>query len=215
VSDSRKLVYVSGAPGSGKTSLAVPLAAALGYALLAKDRIKETLHDAFGAPGPDRAWSRRLGGAAMELLWALAADAPAVVIEANLSQAGFGRLRCRSRAVFVCLFCVLDALPEQCLRKPGSYLNLLAAAIFRIKRLLHKRCAATCLRRRRPGQVRRRQGRLQITAWVRMTCVSPACRGQGGLLIVCGAMRLVLRGLRWASDRTSCSSMSTTSVSGS
>jgi adenylate kinase family enzyme len=42
VSDSRKLVYVSGAPGSGKTSLAIPLAAALGYALLAKDRIKET-----------------------------------------------------------------------------------------------------------------------------------------------------------------------------
>jgi predicted ATPase len=66
VSDSRKLVYVSGAPGSGKTSLAVPLAAALGYALLAKDRIKETLHDALGAPGPDLAWSRRLGGAAME-----------------------------------------------------------------------------------------------------------------------------------------------------
>ena len=71
------------APGSGKTSLAVPLAAELGYALLAKDRIKETLHDALGAPEPDRAWSRKLGGAAMELLWALAADAPAVVIEAN------------------------------------------------------------------------------------------------------------------------------------
>jgi hypothetical protein len=62
-------------------------AAALGYALLAKDRIKETMHDAFGAPGPDRAWSRRLGGAAMELLWALAADAPAVVIEANFRPA--------------------------------------------------------------------------------------------------------------------------------
>jgi predicted kinase len=83
VSDSRRLVYVSGAPGSGKTSLAIPLAAELGYTLLAKDRIKETLHDALGAPEPDRAWSRRLGGAAMELLWALAADAPAVVIEAN------------------------------------------------------------------------------------------------------------------------------------
>ena len=67
--------------GSGKTSLAVPLAAELGYALLTKDRIKETLHDAFGAPEPDLAWSRRLGGAAMELLWALAADTPAVVIE--------------------------------------------------------------------------------------------------------------------------------------
>ncbi len=76
-------MYVSGAPGSGKTSLAVPLAAELGYALLAKDRIKETLHDALGAPEPDRAWSRKLGGAAMELLWALAADAPAVVIEAD------------------------------------------------------------------------------------------------------------------------------------
>ena len=83
MSDSRRLVHVSGAPGSGKTSLAVPLAAKLGYALLTKDRIKETLHDAFGAPEPDRAWSRSLGGAAMELLWALAADAPAVVIEAN------------------------------------------------------------------------------------------------------------------------------------
>ena len=76
-------MYVSGAPGSGKTSLAAPLAAELGYPLLAKDRIKETLHDALGAPEPDRAWSRRLGAAAMELLWTLAADAPAVVIEAN------------------------------------------------------------------------------------------------------------------------------------
>jgi len=83
VRDTRRLVYVSGAPGSGKTNLAVPLAAELGYALLTKDRIKETLHDALGAPASDLAWSRRLGGAAMELLWALAADAPAVVIEAN------------------------------------------------------------------------------------------------------------------------------------
>jgi predicted kinase len=79
----RKLVLVSGAPGSGKTSLAGPLAAELGFALLGKDRIKETLHDAMGAPAPDREWSRRLGAAAMELLWTLAADAPAVVLEAN------------------------------------------------------------------------------------------------------------------------------------
>lgn len=82
-SQSRRLVYVSGAPGSGKSTLAAPLAAELGFALLAKDRIKETLHDALGAPEADRAWSRRLGGAAMELLWSLAADAPAVLIEAN------------------------------------------------------------------------------------------------------------------------------------
>jgi predicted kinase len=79
----RRLVYVSGAPGAGKTSLAGPLAAELGYALLTKDTIKETLHDALGAPEADLAWSRWLGGASMELLWALAARAPAVVIEAN------------------------------------------------------------------------------------------------------------------------------------
>jgi predicted kinase len=79
----KRLVYVSGAPGAGKTSLAGPLAAELGYALLTKDTIKETLHDALDAPEPDLAWSRKLGGASMELLWTLAARAPAVVIEAN------------------------------------------------------------------------------------------------------------------------------------
>lgn len=79
----RRVVFVSGAPGAGKTSLAVPLATELGFALVRKDRIKETLHDALGAPEPDLAWSRRLGAAAMELLWTLAADAPSVVVEAN------------------------------------------------------------------------------------------------------------------------------------
>jgi predicted kinase len=79
----RLLVYVSGAPGAGKTSLAGPLAAELGYPLLYKDKLKETLHDWLGGPDPDLAWSRRLGAAAMELMWAVAADAPRVVIEAN------------------------------------------------------------------------------------------------------------------------------------
>jgi predicted kinase len=81
----RRLVYVSGSPGAGKTSLAGPLAAELGYALLYKDKLKQTLHDVLGEAGtePDLAWSRRLGAAAMELMWALAADAPRVVIEAN------------------------------------------------------------------------------------------------------------------------------------
>jgi predicted kinase len=74
------VVLISGAPGSGKTSLAGPLAAELGFALLGKDRIKETLHDALGAPAPDLAWSRRLRAAAIELLWTLAADVPAVVL---------------------------------------------------------------------------------------------------------------------------------------
>ena len=98
----RDVVLVTGAPGAGKTTLAVPLAAELGFALLAKDRIKETLAETLGwAPGglttagpttagPTTAghagelvWSQRLGAASMELLWALAADSPAVVLEAN------------------------------------------------------------------------------------------------------------------------------------
>lgn len=82
----RRLVYVSGKLGAGKTSLAFPLAAELGYSLVAKDLVKETLHDALHVLGEgeiDRAWSRRLGGASMDLLWALAARAGDMVIEAN------------------------------------------------------------------------------------------------------------------------------------
>jgi predicted kinase len=78
----RQLVLVTGPPAAGKTTVGGPLAAELGFALLAKDRIKETLQDALGGE-PDLAWSRRLGGASMELLWALASDAAAIVLEAN------------------------------------------------------------------------------------------------------------------------------------
>jgi predicted kinase len=81
-----RIAYVSGMPGAGKSSLAAPLAAELGYSLVTKDLVKETLHDALYSPGDgeiDRAWSQRLGGASMELLWALAARAGDMVIEAN------------------------------------------------------------------------------------------------------------------------------------
>lgn len=74
---------MSGAPGAGKTTLARPLAAALGFTLLSKDHIKETLHDALSGPAGDLPWSRKLGGASMELLWALAQRSPQVVLEAN------------------------------------------------------------------------------------------------------------------------------------
>jgi predicted kinase len=81
-----RIVYISGRPGAGKSSLAFPLAAELGYSLVTKDLVKEALHDALYVPGEgenDLAWSRRLGAASFALLWTLAAHAGDMVIEAN------------------------------------------------------------------------------------------------------------------------------------
>ncbi len=68
----RRLVYVPGKLGAGKTSLAVALAAELRYSLVTKDLVKETLHHTLYVLGQgeiDRAWSRWLGSASMNLLW--------------------------------------------------------------------------------------------------------------------------------------------------
>jgi predicted kinase len=83
VSKRHFLVLVSGPPASGKTTVARPLAERLGFALLTKDDIKEALYFALdGSPG-DLEFSRRIGAAAMEVLWSLAPHCPAVVLEAN------------------------------------------------------------------------------------------------------------------------------------
>ena len=82
----RRIAYVSGRLGAGKSSLAAPLAAELGYSLVMKDLVKEVLHDALYVPGDgeiDQAWSQRLSAASFELLWTLAARAGDMVIEAN------------------------------------------------------------------------------------------------------------------------------------
>jgi len=79
----RGYVIISGAPGAGKSTIAAPLAAALGLPLIGKDMIKETLHDHIPAVGDRSGWSRTLGGAAMEVIWTMAAAAPAAVLESD------------------------------------------------------------------------------------------------------------------------------------
>lgn len=79
----RLIVLVSGAPGTGKSSIAQPLAQALGCALLAKDTIKEALFDSLHGPTGDAEFAAQLSDAAMAILFALAAHCPRAVLDAN------------------------------------------------------------------------------------------------------------------------------------
>lgn len=78
----KQIVIVSGAPGSGKTTLALPLARALNFPLVSKDHLKETLARTLGGGG-DLQSTRKLGAAAMEIMWTLAEHMPQAVLEAN------------------------------------------------------------------------------------------------------------------------------------
>jgi len=77
----RGLVIVSGIPGSGKTTLAAPLAAGLGIALISKDTIKESLFDVLGTGSLE--WSQSLGRASHVIMYRLAAFAPSAVLESH------------------------------------------------------------------------------------------------------------------------------------
>ncbi len=89
-----------------------------------------------------------------------------------------GVLAVAAAGVLCAFCCVVDTLSEQCLRrKPRA--NPLVAAVFRTKWLLRERRSATCPRRRRPGQVRHRQGGLQITAVLRAAVMITAAAESG------------------------------------
>jgi len=63
---------VSGAPGTGKSTIAAALGAALRFPVLSLDPVKEALADVLGLGGED--WSNQVGDAAAEVVFRLAAD---------------------------------------------------------------------------------------------------------------------------------------------
>jgi predicted kinase len=83
----RSILLVSGAPASGKSTLARALARIFGHPLISKDTIKESLFDSLRihlTRTVDAAeLSRLLSRAAMEMLWSLAPGCPQVILEAN------------------------------------------------------------------------------------------------------------------------------------
>lgn len=84
-SSRRVFIVVNGPPGSGKTSLAEPLALLLGLPLISKDVIKEALMGVWAVE--DVQTSRRLGRAAMAVMFSIAEDASAgAVLDANLRR---------------------------------------------------------------------------------------------------------------------------------
>lgn len=85
------LIVVSGAPGTGKSTIAAALGAGLRFPVLSLDPIKEALADVLGLGGED--WSNQVGDAAAEVVFRLAAAFPDAVAE------GWWRGPRRDRAV--------------------------------------------------------------------------------------------------------------------
>ncbi len=107
------LVVVSGAPATGKTTLAIRLAQELQLPALLRDVIKEALCDTLGAP--DRARSRELGAASYAVLYrvltVLIEGGSGAVVESNFrcGQSEDGLRPQVERARSVLIHCQADA----------------------------------------------------------------------------------------------------------
>ena len=85
------LIVVSGAPGTGKSTIARAVGDGLRFGVLSLDPIKEALADVLGLGDED--WSNRVGDAAAEVVFRLAAQFPDAIAE------GWWRGPRRDRAV--------------------------------------------------------------------------------------------------------------------
>ena len=98
-------VVVSGAPGSGKSTVAHGLRERLGLPLLAHDDFKEKLADSLGLG--DEEWSFALGRAAMDVLLLAASHLDSVVLEGWWRDERRGQLLALD-GPFVEVFCECD-----------------------------------------------------------------------------------------------------------
>ena len=79
------IIAVAGIPGSGKTTLAASLGAALNLSVISKDVIKESLMDALGTG--DNEWASTLSRAAHRVMYRLVEDlAGDVILEAHFHR---------------------------------------------------------------------------------------------------------------------------------
>lgn len=75
----REVVVVSGAPGTGKSTIGAALSKALEIPFFSLDEVKEALGDSLGTG--DEGWSDRLGDAAAEVVFRLAETQSPAVLE--------------------------------------------------------------------------------------------------------------------------------------